>query len=215
MGQSKTGLLKKIASKKKAMINWFALCASASVTLLVRTHVKRWQKVASAGRPPWDERNEIIAALIPENSRVLDIGCGAQTLRKHLRPGCKYQPCDIIKSSPDVIFCDLNSGIYPDIEGAFDYVVCSGVFEYIHKPNEFLGKIPPLGRTILMSYNPLPAGGSKFARLGNNWVNHLTKAELETMLDGRGLGWAVLHTDKLGYLIYSIRSMTGDGKIAL
>ena len=75
---------------------------------------------------------------------------------------------------------------------------------------EFLEKVPLLGRTMLMSYNPLSAGDSKFARLGNNWVNHLTKAELETLFSELGLEWTVLHTDKLRYLIYSIRSMTGD-----
>jgi Methionine biosynthesis protein MetW len=215
MCKFRRNILNKIGSKKKAMIDWFELCASASFTLLVRTHVKRWQKVAYAGAPPWDERNEIIAAYIPEDSLVLDIGCGAQTLRKHLRPGCKYQPCDIIKSSPDVIFCDLNSGIYPDIKGSFDYVVCSGVFEYIHEPKEFLEKVPLLGRTMLMSYNPLLAGDSKFARLGNNWVNHLTKAELEMLFSELGLEWTVLHTDKLRYLIYSIRSVTGGRRLVV
>jgi hypothetical protein len=209
-------IINKIRSIKNVVFNWCRICAAACVTLVVRTHVRRWRKVAFAGTPSasWDERNKIIAGFIPAGSAVLDIGCGAQPLKRHLAAGCRYQPCDVIKSTPEVIFCDLNRGIYPDVKERFDYVVCGGVFEYVRKPEEFLKKIPTLGNTTLMSYCPLYPGDSKLKRLGNGWgwVNHFKREELENLFTEMGLKWSVLHIDRLQYLIYSIRP-TGETQL--
>ena len=205
-------IINKIRSTKNAVINWSWICKEACVTLVVRTNVSRWKKVAYAGTPSasWDERNKIMAGFIPAGSSVVDIGCGAQPLKRHLAPGCKYQPCDVIKSTPDVIFCDLNRGIYPEVKERFDYVVCGGVFEYVRNPEEFLKKIPALGTTTLMSYCPLYPGDSKLKRLGNGWgwVNHFKREELESLFTEMGLKWSVLHIDKLQYLIYSLQPVS-------
>jgi 2-polyprenyl-3-methyl-5-hydroxy-6-metoxy-1,4-benzoquinol methylase len=186
-------IIRKIRSATRRVINFGRTCAKACATLVVRTKVRQWQKVAFAGTPSWDERNRIIAGFIPANSSVLDVGCGAQTLRQHLNPGCQYQPCDVVKSSTDVIFCDFNAGVYPDIKDRFDYVVCSGLLEYIRNPRKFLPRISLLGRVVILSYNPLLPGGSKLARLGNDlgWVNHFTKGELESLFDEMGLKWTI------------------------
>lgn len=189
-------VINRLRSEKNRFANWLRICSAACVTLLVRTHVRRWQKVAQAGRPLWDERNEIIAGLIPPGSSVLDVGCGAQTLKQHLKPGCKYQPCDVVKSTPDVIFCDFNAGVYPEVKERFDYVVCSGVFEYIRKPQEFLRRLPCLGRFVIMSYNPLHPGDSKMTRLGLNWVNHFTEQQIEQLFFSNDLKWRVLKRRK-------------------
>src|SRR5271157_5003330 len=82
-----------------------ALLTAARVWLL-RTDVRRWRKVATQ-IPHWDDRNRVIAGFVPPGAAVLDLGCGAQTLRTHLKPDCHYQPCDIVASSPDVILCDF------------------------------------------------------------------------------------------------------------
>jgi hypothetical protein len=182
------------------------MCARACATLVVRTKIRQWRKVAAAGTPLWDERNRLIAGFIPAGSSVLDVGCGAQTLKLHLKSGCQYQPCDVVKSSADVIFCDFNAGVYPDVKNCFDYVVCSGLLEYIRRPREFLPGISRLGRAVILSYNPLLPGDSKLARLGNDlgWVNHFKKEELEALFDELGLKWTLLHTDQLKYVIYSL-----------
>jgi hypothetical protein len=184
------------------------MCGLACMTLVRRTNTPVWEKVAFAGKPSWDDRNAIIAGFIPAGSSVLDVGCGAQTLKQHLSPGCKYQPADIIKSTPDVIFCDMNAGIYPQTDKMFDFVVCSGLFEYMRKPEEFLARIPRMGRTVIMSYCPLFEGGSKLERLGNGygWVNHYKKDELEALFTAMELQWSILHTDKQNYIIYSLQA---------
>ena len=208
-------MIKKLRSAKNRILGllrrfqgWCRMCGLACMTLVRRTNTPVWEKVAFAGKPSWDDRNAIIAGFIPAGSSVLDVGCGAQTLKQHLSPGCKYQPADIIKSTPDVIFCDMNAGIYPQTDKMFDFVVCSGLFEYMRKPEEFLARIPRMGRTVIMSYCPLFEGGSKLERLGNGygWVNHYKKDELEALFTAMELQWSILHTDKQNYIIYSLQA---------
>lgn len=199
-------IINRLRSVKNRTWQWCRTCARAGSTLLVRTNVRLWHQVAQAGTPSWDERNRIMAGFIAAGSSVLDVGCGAQTLRQHLPPGCRYQPCDVVKSSPEVIYCDFNTGVYPEFQEPFDYVVCSGVLEYIRQPREFLQRIRPWGRVILLSYVPLPSDGSKLERMGNGWgwVNHFKQEELESMLDQLEYKRSLRHTDKLHYVIYSL-----------
>jgi hypothetical protein len=123
---------------------------------------------------------------------VLDLGAGAQTLRKHLRPACFYQPCDIIISSPDIIYCDFNSGAYPAIPFCFDYVVCSGLLEYIRDPEEFLRITGAYGRNLVLSYNLCQEGESVLDRLAKGWVNHLSLRLLLASIGAAGLTPSVL-----------------------
>ena len=145
---------------------------------MVGTNVRRWRKVAQQPIPPWDERNQFIASLIPPGSSVLDIGSGGQSLKRHLKPGCKYQPCDLVKSSPDVILCNFNDGLFPNVEEHFDYVVCSGILEYIRDPVRFLDAATSYGNVVILSYHPFVQGSSKLSRLDHDWINHMTSEEL-------------------------------------
>lgn len=186
----------------------FRLLFKAASTLVVKTNVRRWREVARNPRPNWDGRNEIIAKLIPAGSSVIDLGCGSQTLRRHLDPSCKYQPCDVIQSTPDVIYCDFNSGIYPNVNVSYDYVICSGVFEYIRNPEEFLKKNSLLGKVMILSYNPLyhVPEDSKIRRLNLDWINHFTKPEVEALFDKVGLVWKIQNAAaNIGEDIYLLR----------
>ena len=49
----------------RAVKNRGRMLVAAGVTLLVRTKVRQWQRVAAAGTPPWDERNKTIVEFIP------------------------------------------------------------------------------------------------------------------------------------------------------
>lgn len=173
-------------------------------TLAFRTHKQRWIKVAFAGKPEWDNRNEVIASFIPPSCSVLDLGCGAQTIRGYLKPDCFYQPCDLVKSSPDTIVCDFNAGVYPDLKERFAVVVCSGVFEYIRKPKEFLLKITSLGDCVLFTFNPMLSGQSRLERMGNNWINHYNQDELEQIFTDLHLDSTILHVSENGELIYRL-----------
>lgn len=173
-------------------------------TLMLPTRYRRWRKVATGGVPPWDIRNEIIAAVIPANSSVVDLGCGPQTLRNHLKLGCMYRPFDCVRSSPAVEFCDINAGVYPRIDNVVDYIVCSGLVEYIWDPREFLRRIAPLGRRICLSYNTLIPGQKRRSRLARSWVNHITQVELEQMFTDLGFTWSVIDTRPPSEFIYML-----------
>jgi hypothetical protein len=147
----------------------------------MRTHIRRWRKVAQQPTPLWDERNQFIANLIPAGSSVLDIGSGGQSIKRHLKPGCHYQPCDLVKSTPDVILCDFNAGRFPEISRQYDYVVCSGVMEYIRNPLPFLEAVTSYGSSVIISYHPYEPGSPKWKRLAVNWITHISQAKLEGM----------------------------------
>jgi hypothetical protein len=170
----------------------------------VLNHPRRWYEVAHGGTPSWDDRNKIIAQFIPQNSSVLDLGCGAKTLRIYLKTGCMYHPCDLIKSSPEVIQCDFNGGIYPELTRHYDYVVCSGVLEYIWKPQDFLTRISAMGTQIVLTYNTKVFRQSRIDRLSNNWVNHFTRRQLESLFQGSGLVFQVLTVRNGNEFIYSL-----------
>jgi hypothetical protein len=157
-------------------------------TMLFRTDVNRWQQVAKQ-EPSWDARNRVIAHLIPANSSVIDMGSGAQTLARYLKPGCQYQPCDCVKSSDNVLLCDFNSHQYPDTDEKFDYVVVSGLLEYIRDPRRFLERISSYGDVLLVSYAPLAQGQTHVWRASQGWVNHLTRSELEHLFSDLGFVW--------------------------
>jgi Methionine biosynthesis protein MetW len=186
------------------------LYVSACKTLFVTTNISRWRAVAVGGTPPWDKRNEIIAGFIADRSSVLDLGCGAQTLRTHLKPQCKYQPCDVVRGTPGVTFCDFNAGIYPDLDQPFDYVVCSGLLEYIRKPREFLDQVCQLGQTLLVSYHVFKPSESKLERLARNWVTHMTRNDMERVLQSVGLEWKILAVLGPNEIIYEIHRPSTD-----
>lgn len=181
-------------------------CYCALKTLCLKTDYRRWRR-NSMVQPSWDGRNKRLAELIPNGSQVIDLGAGAQTLKRHLRQDCGYQPCDLVKSSPDCLVCDFNEGIYPEKKKDYDFVVCSGVLEYMREPGEFVCRILTYGKVIIISYNPWdgkPSG--KFSRLAQGWVNHMRQSDLEELFQALGVpfekadGWQ-------GHLIYQLRPL--------
>jgi hypothetical protein len=175
----------------RAGINWSTAVFTAAKTFLLKTDRGRWERV-SREVPPWDDRNSAIGGFIPDGVSVLDVGCGAQTMRRHLKPGCKYQPCDVIQSSPDVIHCDFNSGVYPVLPTKYDYVICSGVFEYMRDPDRFLSEVRSYGRKIIFTFNPCNPKQLLVERLGNGWVNHMQENQVEQLFSAKNLAFRVL-----------------------
>jgi polysaccharide pyruvyl transferase WcaK-like protein len=185
-----------------AIRSWIVNGHRAVRTSLVRTDLGRWRRVARES-PPWDDRNRLIAGMIPGNSSVLDLGSGAQTLRKLLRPGCEYKPCDIVRSSDNVLVCDFNAGVYPVLDTVYDYVVCSGILEYMRHPHEFLTVAASLGKEMLVTYATFQEGDSRLRRAAEGWVNHLTRSELEGLFDTLGLRWSTVSRWN-GQVVYRI-----------
>jgi hypothetical protein len=179
-------------------------CYQALKTLAVRTDYGRWRRNSKV-QPSWDGRNRRLAELIPNGSQVIDLGAGAQTLKQHLGQECGYQPCDLVKSSQDCLTCDFNEGVYPDTAKNYDFVVCSGVLEYIREPREFVGRILTYGKVTILSYNPWDGKrSSKFSRLAQGWVNHMRPSDLEEHFQALGVPFRKVDAWQ-GHLIYQLR----------
>jgi hypothetical protein len=150
------------------------------------TDRRRWA-VNVTEKPSWDERNKIIASYIPPNSSILDLGAGAQTLKKYAASLSLYVPCDIVKSSPDCLVCDFNEGLYPPLDRTYDITVCSGVLEYLRDPFTFLLTMRGYSKSFILSYQPATGTSEdKLDRLTHGFVNNLLREELEGLLRQSG-----------------------------
>jgi hypothetical protein len=150
------------------------------------TDRRRWA-VNVTEKPSWDERNKIIARYIPPNASILDLGAGAQTLKKYSVTPSLYVPCDIVKSSPDCVVCDFNEGLYPPLDRIYDITICSGVLEYLRDPFAFLLTMRGYSNAFILSYQPATGTNEdKLERLTHGFVNTLLREELEALLRQSG-----------------------------
>lgn len=92
----------------------------------------------------------LIARLIPESSRVLDLGCGdGELLRllaeKHcVGTGVEADPTAIVqalRSGVNVLDLDLNTQLDEFGDDSYDVVVLSRTLQNVHKPREVLRQI--------------------------------------------------------------------------
>jgi hypothetical protein len=173
-------------ARVKRRLHFYFMCIMARIPI---TDKARWKNVERETQW-WDERNKIIASYIPQGQSVLDVGAGAQTLRNYLLNN-RYVPCDVV-SRPGTLYCDLNKDIYPPVIEKFDYIVCSGVIEYLSDPTEVISNLSKLGDNMILSYAPLHDTHQKDTRILHGWKNHLTEEQLEGIFLKSGLKWKVL-----------------------
>ena len=165
----------------------------------------RWTKNPRT-EPVWDDRNRIIARLIPPQSRVLDLGSGAQTLRRHLAHSCSYVPCDLVQSSPDCEVVDFNLGIYPSMAKTYDYSVASGVLEYLRNPSDFLVRVQVYAPVTILTYEPARVKPrERLRRLSNGFVNHMGQNELEKLFKSSGFRFREVGV-WLGQIVYRLNT---------
>src|SRR5262245_59334116 len=116
-----------------------------------QTDMTRWSD-AKQLEPAWEARAVVAADHIPAGARVLDIGCGAMALARHLPEGCAYQPADVAARDARTIVVDLNTQDIPRAAVAdADIVVMLGVWEYLYKPENVFAAFAALGKPILCS----------------------------------------------------------------
>jgi methionine biosynthesis protein MetW len=105
---------------------------------------------------------KLITELVPESSRVLDLGCGDGALMAHLRDekGCAVQGIELspqgiaaaIEQGLSVVQADLDEGLgaYPD--ASFDVVVLSQTLQVVRRPDFVIGEIARVGRAGIVSF---------------------------------------------------------------
>ena len=131
--------------------------------------------------PKWDERVQQIAALIPPKTTVIDLGAGAQSLRKYLPKTCSYSAADIMRVIPGSLPLDWDAGISP--RGRWNVAVLSGSLEYASDPTHVLFALRDLAPLVLVSYEH---GGTLARRRINGFKSHLSRAGLEDAFERAG-----------------------------
>jgi hypothetical protein len=99
--------------------------------------------------PYWRKRNEKIAnELMVPNKSVLDLGCGAKNLLNYYTPST-YLGVDGGAKEADIII-DLDTDF--NLPGEWDYVVNSGILEYLFDVDVYLKKIKHLGNEYIFTW---------------------------------------------------------------
>jgi hypothetical protein len=139
------------------------------------TQKKRWSNLDNYD-VVWDERTALVAMMIDKNTSVLEFGAGRERLKDFLPEGCVYQPSDITMRSADTIVCDLNKN-FPALPQTYDYIVLSGVLEYIQNIDTLLQNIRKYCRFAVVVYVSTDRLECISTRMRQGWVNHLTETQ--------------------------------------
>lgn len=156
----------------------------------MKTDTERWKKVATEV-PTWDERNKLIARMIPSGSSIIDVGAGKMTLREYLPEGCTYQPVDCVQGCDETVIAEFNEGIIPQFEQTYDIAVCSGILEYIKSPLDFMRIVSGWADKIILSYAILEFTPAIPNRRGGGWINDMGLIQLDDLFFYAGLNYRI------------------------
>jgi methionine biosynthesis protein MetW len=105
---------------------------------------------------------QLVISLVPEGSRVLDLGCGDGSLLAHLRDerGCDVRGVELapeeiaaaLGQGLSVVQADLDEGLagYPD--SAFDIVVLSQTIQVMRNPALIMREMLRVGRHAIVTF---------------------------------------------------------------
>lgn len=104
----------------------------------------------------------LITEMIPEGSRVLDLGCGDGSLMAHLRDekGCTVRGVDLspediasaLSRGLSVVQTDLDEGLSGYGDGAFDFVVLSQTLQVVRRPAFVLREMLRVGKRGIVTF---------------------------------------------------------------
>jgi len=115
--------------------------------------------------------------IAPEIHSVSDYGAGKMYLREYLDESVKYYPIDYIRRNDQTILCDLNEGIFPEIQT--DASVCSGVLEFINTAEKLLDHVcQNTSKMIILSYLTADQFPSVEGRRASAYVTDLTDFQI-------------------------------------
>ena len=104
---------------------------------------------------------KVIANLLPNNSRVLDVGCGDGSLMNYLVKEKNIETRGLELDQNNVQEC-LNKGLtviqgnaetelYQFPKQSFDYVVLSQTLQAFYKPDKVLNELLRIGKSVIVS----------------------------------------------------------------
>jgi SAM-dependent methyltransferase len=127
--------------------------------------------------PHWTLRNKTIAELLVPNKTILDLGCGTKDFLKYYNP-LKYLGVDIVPYADIVV--NLNNDLI--LEEGWDYVINSGILEYIDDPECYIKKIKTLGNQFIFTWYQ----GQGLGRPSNDIIKTIIEKDYKILLE---LNW--------------------------
>lgn len=105
---------------------------------------------------------QMVASLVPEGSRVLDLACADGSLMAYLRDerGCRVRGVEIdhsdiataVAQGLSVVENDLDEGLGGYCDGAFDYVILSQTLQVVKRPAFVLREMLRVGKRGIVSF---------------------------------------------------------------
>lgn len=154
----------------------------------------------------------LLAHLVPNGSRVLDLGCGNGDLLRHLidHHGCRGTGVDndndavleAIGAGVDVIELDLDTQLGEFADDSYDVVVLSRTLQVVRDPEAVLGQMARIGTRLVLSMPNFGLWKHRLRLIGGHmprnrdlpyeWYNspnlhHSTLVDLERFLTSQGL----------------------------
>lgn len=141
------------------------------------------------GNIDWDLmhfRVEMFSAWITEDIQsVVDYGAGKMYLREYLAPDVQYFPVDYIRRNEQTILCDLNQGVFPDIQS--DAAICSGVLEFIYTAEQLLEHVcEHTKKMIILSYLGVDNFPDIDGRRASAYVSDLSERQIVDLMQSKG-----------------------------
>lgn len=151
-----------------------------------RNDISRWADIDTYD-VGWNERTYMLAAWIPEGSRVLEFGAGRQALKDRLPPNCTYFPSDLVKRTDDTLVHDLNQRPFAPMP-ACDVMVLSGVLEYVADLDEVVAHLAKHCSRIVTSYAAieLTHNTNVVDRRAAGWINDYSVETLQALFHRHG-----------------------------
>ena len=104
----------------------------------------------------------LVASLVLEGSKVLDLGCGDGALLAHLRDSreCVVRGVELsrggiascVRQGIPVVQADLDGGLADLASASFDTVILSQTLQVVRRPDRVLGEMLRVGRTGIVSF---------------------------------------------------------------
>lgn len=131
-------------------------------------------------------RVEMFSRWIPEDVRsVVDYGAGKMYLWEYLGREIEYFPVDYIRRNEQTILCDLNQGVFPEIQA--DVAVCSGVLEFIDTAEALLVHVCTYTkRMVILSYLGIDNFPDIEGRRASAYVSDLSEKQILDLMASNG-----------------------------
>jgi hypothetical protein len=157
---------------------WKVILTTKKNKLTKQTDLKRWSS-QKALFSSWDERTQLLANKIKPNKTVFEFGAARLVLKEMLPDGSIYLHSDLVRRAEDTLVVDLNKElpILPQV----DYIVFSGVLEYLFDIEKVLLHLNPKTSCFLFSYATVDNFSNISERREHGWVSDLSVCNLETI----------------------------------